>query len=307
MESKNTFRVGLAFTLLCIVWGTTYFGIKYAIKYINPFMLSGLRHVIAGTIFFSISLFRGDKLPEKQLFWKITKMGLLLIVGGNALVCWAEQFLPSSLTAIICSLSPIFITLMSLYFFKGFRITYKIIIGLLLGLFGIGLIFSKDLSIDLNANVIFALMVLLGAILCWALGSILLKKSPLSLSLFMSLGLQMLIAGTINILISSVLEDNSKLLETDVKGIMALLYLVVFGSLIGYGCYLYVLAHYTAARISIHSYINTLIAVLVGWLVGGESMNEYIILGTLIVLAGLIIVNREYSKLAKVAAEIVAD
>ena len=165
----------------------------------------------------------------------------------------------------------------------------------------------RSLSIDLNANVIFALMVLLGAILCWALGSILLKKSPLSLSLFMSLGLQMLIAGTINILISSVLEDNSKLLETDVKGIMALLYLVVFGSLIGYGCYLYVLAHYTAARISIHSYINTLIAVLVGWLVGGESMNEYIILGTLIVLVGLIIVNREYSKLAKVAAEIVAD
>ena len=303
MEAKNTFRVGLAFTLLCIVWGTTYFGIKYAIQYIQPFMLSGLRHVIAGAVFLSISLFRGDKLPEKQLFWKITKMGLLLIVGGNALVCWAEQFIPSGLTAIICSLSPIFITLMSLYFFKGFRITYKIIIGLLLGLFGIGLIFSKDLSITLDAKIIFALLVLLGAILCWGLGSILLKKNPLPLSLFMSLGLQMLIAGFVNVLISSILEDNSRLLQTDIKGVMALLYLVVFGSLIGYACYLYVLAHYTAARISIHSYINTLIAVLVGWLVGGESMNEYIIFGTLIVLTGLIIVNREYSKLAK-AAEI---
>lgn len=302
MKVTNTFKVGLAFSMLCIVWGTTYFGIRYAIQYIQPFMLSGLRHVIAGLVFLAISLFRGEKLPNKAVLGQVIVMGLLLIVGGNGLVCWAEQFIPSALTAIICSLSPIFITLMSLFFFKGFRITYKIVVGLLLGLFGIGLIFAKDLSITFDGKIILALLVLLVAILCWGLGSILLKKNPLPISLFMSLGLQMLIAGTINLLISSVLEDNSKLLETDTKGILALLYLVIFGSLIGYSCYLYVLGHYTAARISIHSYINTLIAVLVGWLVGGETMNEYIILGTLIVLAGLVIVNREYAKLAKLAA-----
>ena len=299
MKISTSLKVGIAFTLLCIVWGTTYYGIRYAVQYISPFMLSALRHLIAGAIFLGISLARGEKLPGKELLWRLTKLGMLLIVGGNALVCWSEQFIPSGLTAVICSLSPIFITLMSLYFFKGFRITYKIIIGLLLGLFGIGLIFSKDLSLTLDRNTFFALLVLLVAILCWGLGSVLLKKNPVPLSIFMSIGLQMLIAGTINALISSVLEDNSKLLQTDSKGIFALLYLVVCGSLIGYGCYLYVLGHYTAARISIHSYINTLIAVLVGWLVGNETMNEYIIFGTLIVLAGLIIVNREYAKLAK--------
>jgi drug/metabolite transporter (DMT)-like permease len=299
VKITNTFKVGLAFSSLCIVWGTTYFGIRYAIQYIQPFMLSGLRHVIAGLVFFSISLFQGEKLPNKTVLWQVTIMGLLLIVGGNGLVCWAEQFIPSALTAIICSLSPIFITLMSLYFFKGFHINYKIVIGLFLGLFGIGLIFSKDLSITFNSTIILALLVLLVAILCWGLGSILLKKNPLPISLFMSLGLQMLIAGSVNILISGFLEDNSKLLQTDTKGILALLYLVVFGSLIGYSCYLYVLGHYTAARISIHSYINTLIAVFVGWLLGGETMNEYIILGTFIVLTGLIIVNKEYAKMAK--------
>jgi drug/metabolite transporter (DMT)-like permease len=299
VQITNTFKVGLAFSLLCIVWGTTYFGIRYAIQYIQPFMLSGLRHIIAGLVFLAISLFRGEKLPNKAVLKQVVIMGLLLIVGGNGLVCWVEQFIPSGLTAVICSLSPIFITLMSLYFFKGFRINYKIILGLILGLFGIGLIFSKDLSIVFDGKIILALLVLLVAILCWGLGSILLKKNPLPISLFMSLGLQMLIAGIINVLISSVLENNSKLLETDTKGILALLYLVVFGSLIGYSCYLYVLGHYTAARISIHSYINTLIAVLVGWLIGGETMNEYIILGTLIVLTGLVIVNREYTKLAK--------
>ncbi len=298
----NTFKVGFAFSMLCIVWGTTYFGIRYAIQYIQPFMLSGLRHVIAGLVFLAISLSRGEKLPKIAVLKQVIVMGLLLIVGGNGLVCWAEQFIPSALTAIICSLSPIFITLMSLFFFKGFRITYKIVIGLLLGLFGIGLIFAKDLSITFDGKIILALLVLLVAILCWGLGSILLKKNPLPISLFMSLGLQMLIAGVINMLISNVLEDNSKLLETKIEGILALLYLVIFGSLIGYSCYLYVLGHYTAARISIHSYINTLIAVLVGWLVGGETMNEYIILGTLIVLTGLVIVNREYATLAKLAA-----
>jgi drug/metabolite transporter (DMT)-like permease len=299
MAEKNTLRVNIAFVLLCIAWGTTYLGIDIAVDYIPPFMLSALRHLIAGPFFLAYCFYNGEKMPDKNTLWQLVWMGILLIVGGNAMVCWAEKVIPSGLTAVICSLSPMFITIMSLFLFKEFKITYKIVLGLLLGLFGVVLIFLKDLSVSINQDLYFSLAALMVAIFCWALGSVLLKKNAIQTSIFMNIGWQMVFAGTINIVISYFFEDNSNLLHTDTKGILALIYLIIAGSLIGYGSYLYVLNHYPPARVSIHSYMNTIIAVFVGWLIGGEKINEYIILGTLIVLAGVLIVNKEYTRLAK--------
>ncbi len=300
MVENNSLKVNIAFALLCVVWGTTYLGIDIAVDYIPPFMLSALRHLIAGPFFLAYCFFyKKEKMPDKKTLLQLVTMGILLIVGGNAMVCWAEKTIPSGLTAVICSLSPMFITVMSLFIFKEFKITYKIILGLLLGLLGVALIFLKDLSVTLNEDLYFALAALLIAILCWALGSVLLKKNSIKTSIFMNIGWQMVFAGTINMVISYFFEDNSNLLHTEIKGIYALLYLVVAGSLIGYGCYLYVLNYYPPARVSMHTYINTIIAVFVGWLIGGERINEYIVLGTLIVLAGVLIVNKEYARLAE--------
>jgi drug/metabolite transporter (DMT)-like permease len=299
--SKNVeWKVTVAFALLCIVWGTTYLGIDIGIDYIHPFMLAALRHLIAGAIFLLICVIKKETFPtDRKTYFQLTKLGILLIVGGNALVCWAEQYINSGLAAIICAISPMFITLMSRFYFKNFKITMPIVVGLLMGFSGIVFIFYKGISLTFNQNTWLALLFLFIAICSWGIGSILIKKEPIALSTFMSIGLQMIIAGSINLIISLLLEDNSKIWQTDSRGIGALLYLVVFGSLIGYACYLYVLKYYPPARVSIHSYINTIIAVFVGWLLNNEPINVNIIIGTMIVIASVFIVNREYARLTK--------
>jgi drug/metabolite transporter (DMT)-like permease len=297
LEKIKSYSVPIAFAILCVAWGTTYLGISQAVKYFAPFMLSGLRHVIAGSIFILFCWLKKDKLPEFSMFKQLTYQGILLIVGGNALVCWAELKIPSGITAVICSLSPMLITLMSLHFFKKFKITPMLILGLVLGWLGIVFIFWKGSTLALDSSTIWSILALILAIFSWSLGSIYLKAKPINLSLFMGMGFQMLIAGIINILISSVLEDNSNLFKVDSHGVFWLFYLVIVGSFLGYGCYLYVLKFYPPARVSIHGYVNTLIAVILGWLIGNEQSNIFTFLGAAVVIFGVFIVNREYSKL----------
>lgn len=298
-KNSQSNAVIVAFVTLCVVWGTTYLGIKVAIdEHIPPFLLSSLRHLVAGAIFFLYGRSIGAKLPDVQATLKLGLLGVLMIVGGNGFVCWAEQFIPSGLTAVICSLSPMFITIMSIFAFKNYHINYKIIGGLLLGLVGIICIFQKSLSIQLSPTLWQGVAFLVMANLAWGFGSILMKKNNATTHIYLALGIQMLLGGIINALISMCFEDISILQSISMKGWAALLYLVVVGSLIGYGCYVFVLSHYTPSRISVHNYINTIIAVFVGVLIGGEPIDRYIILGTILVLIGVVIVNREHRKIA---------
>jgi drug/metabolite transporter (DMT)-like permease len=299
MLDKNQNKVAVAFALLCIVWGTTYLGIRVALdEKIPPFLLSGIRHIIAGAIFMVYCLAKGHKIPSKEILFKLCFIGILMIIGGNALVCWAEQFIPSGLTAVICSLSPMFITLMSLFAFKNFTINTQIIIGLLLGLCGVICIFYESISLQFTDNTIMGMAFLIVANLSWGLGSIFMKKNQLAVNIFMSLGIQMLFAGCLNCLISLGFEDVSVIRNISTKGWYAVSYLIIMGSLVGYGSYAYVLSFYSPSRVSIHTYVNTVIAVFVGWLIGGERMDKFVFLGTFLVLIGVLLVNQAYAKMS---------
>jgi drug/metabolite transporter (DMT)-like permease len=304
MTLSNDNKVAIAFGLLCIVWGTTYLGIEVAVKErIPPFLLSGIRHVVAGIIFLLFCLIRGHKIPDFSTILKLGAIGILMIIGGNALVCWAEQFIPSGLTAVICSLSPMFITLMSLIAFKNFSINWKIIAGLLLGLSGIICIFYKSIGLEFNNNTILGIFLIVLANMSWGLGTIFMKKNQVKVNLFLGIGLQMIIAGCLNCMISLGFENLSFLNEVSSKGWLAVVYLIVIGSLVGYGCYAFVLSKYPPSRVSIHTYVNTVIAVLIGWLLGSDQVDIYVLIGTVLVLVGVLLVNREYSKMAVLASK----
>jgi drug/metabolite transporter (DMT)-like permease len=281
------------------VWGTTYLGIRIALdENIPPFLLSGIRHVIAGAIFIFYCLAKGYKIPSKEILFKLGIIGILMIIGGNALVCWAEQFIPSGLTAVICSLSPMFITLMSLFAFKNFTINAQIILGLLLGLCGVVCIFYESISLQFTDNTLMGMAFLIAANLSWGLGSIFMKKNQFNVNIFLSLGIQMLFAGILNCLIGLCFEDVSALGNISIKGYFSITYLIVMGSLVGYGSYAYVRSFYPPSRVSIHTYVNTLIAVFVGWLIGGERMDKFVFLGTFLVLIGVLLVNQAYAKMS---------
>ena len=294
----------LAFLMLCLVWGTTYLGIKVAVdQHIPPFFLSAVRHLAAGVVFLSVSLLRGKKLPDGKGMFRLAVIGFLMIVGGNGLVCWAEQYISSGLTAVICSLSPVFITVLSLFAFQNFSISRMIVAGLLTSIFGIVCIFHKSISFQVSFNSVAGVVLLVLANLSWALGSIFMKKNQVHTDLFLAIGLQMIFGGLMNGLISAGMEDISLIEQISTAGWWAMLYLIVVGSLIGYGCYIYVLWQYTPSRISLHTYINTIIAVFVGWVLGGEHIDQYIFVGTFFVLAGVILVNHEYTRMRFKAVE----
>jgi drug/metabolite transporter (DMT)-like permease len=294
---KDT-KVAIVFAILCIVWGTTYLGIAEALKGgIAPFMMAAVRHIIAGFFFTIYCISRGYTLPTLQDIKKLSLVGILMIVGGNALVCWAEQFIPSGVTAVICSLSPVFITLMSAFAFQNFKITLPIVLGLCLSMSGIICISNKSMTMDWTMDLILAMVLLVIANLSWGLGSILMKKNKLDLYLFLIVGIQMLIGGTASLLLSFIFEPQFSFSQVTAHGWWAMTYLIVAGSLIGYGSYAYTLSHYLPSRVSIHTYINTVIAVFVGWLIGHEGLDTYIIGGTILVLVGVLVINRAYAKI----------
>lgn len=298
MIQQNRNLAILAFLMLCLVWGTTYLGIKVAIdEHIPPFFLSAIRHIAAGLVFLLFSLMNGKKLPDSRGMIRLAIIGFLMIVGGNGLVCWAEQYLSSGLTAVICSLSPVFITVLSLFAFRNFSISALIVSGFLLSIFGILCIFHKSISFQVSYNSVAGVVFLVLANLSWAVGSIFMKKNQVHTDLFLAVGLQMIFGGLMNGMISAGFENTSLIGEISAAGWWAMLYLIIVGSLIGYGCYIYVLWQYSPSRISLHTYINTIIAVFVGWMLGGEQIDRYIFLGTFFVLVGVILVNHEYTRM----------
>ena len=295
-------KAAIAFALLCFFWGTTYLGIKVALDYFPPFYLSAIRHLIAGALFVGIALIQKYEWPSLEDMKRLFVNGALMVVGGNGLVCWAEQSISSGLTAIICSLSPIFITLMSILFFKGFRITGLILVGLLLGFSGILLISYKQINgitaDSFGVSVLFLLM----ATICWGLGSVFIKRFPTQTPINMTIGMQMLLGGIVNFVISKIIGEQPKTIaEWQPEAYYAMLYLIVFGSLVGYACYLYVLGFYTPARVSVHSYINTVVAVTLGWLIRNEQLDFYVLIGMCVTLAGVLLTNYEYSRMKKLA------
>jgi drug/metabolite transporter (DMT)-like permease len=295
--------VWIAFVGISIIWGTTFLGIKIALNDFPPFMLSAIRHLLAGIIFLLIFYRKGMQMPTRRDWLLCFVNGTLLITFGNGFVCWAETLISSGMAAVICAMTPLYVTLMSIFFFKGFRLNFIILIGLLLGIGGIVLLSLPHL--EGKGGELFtggAIMVTM-ANLMWALGSIFIKKHPLSIPTYIAMGIQMLFGGINNLMISFAIEPSVNFLHISLDSLEALIYLVGIGSLGGYGCYMYVLKNMTPARASIHTYINTVVAVLVGWLFYKEHLDLQMWISMFIVMSGVLLVNRQYAKMAKQAAK----
>jgi drug/metabolite transporter (DMT)-like permease len=289
-----------AFIAISVVWGTTYLGIKVAIEYFPPFLLSGLRHLIGGVIFLLFFGRQLKQLPDATTMGRLALNGCLLMVGANSLVCWAELHISSGLAGILCALSPLYITLMSLVAFRGFRLTWQILLGLMISIVGVVAIAYPNLNADEATahDFKFGIVLLTVANLCWGLGTISMKKYPVKVPLFAGVGLQMLIAGLVNLVISTCFEQRIALSEVPLKGWEALGYLIVVGSFIGYICYGYVLQHMAVGRVSLHTYINTVVSVLVGWLLLNEPLTAWTMGAMAVILSGVVIVNRAYARMA---------
>lgn len=284
----------LALAAVCLIWGTTYLALRIAVTHFPPFLFTALRQTTAGLLLVGfLVVFRKMRLPSKGEMAKQAIGGFFMITLGNGLVAWAEMHIPSGVAAIICSLMPVLVILINLTVHKDERPTVPILLGLAFGLLGVMLIFSEYLNDFSNASYTTGIVFTFLAAFSWASGSVWIKRSVSPSNPFINAGLQLFFGGVFCFLLSLLFDDLTAV-KWSAEAFNALIYLIMFGSIIAYASYTYALRKLPMTIVSLYAYINPIVAVVLGWLMLDEKLNPKIGFSILLTLAGIYIVNRGY-------------
>lgn len=295
----------LAFGLVYVFWGSTYLGIAIAVEHIPPALMCATRFLIAGTLMLAYCWFSGRRInySARQL-WHMAVVGTLLLMGGNLTLSFAEQVVPSGLAALLIAVTPLWFLVLDAWLLGDHHISRRGSIGLALGIVGMVVLLWPKLTASglIGRRELWFSLSLLAGSFSWALGSVLSKVwhsadlDPLS-----STAWQVIFAGIANMIFAVLNRDFSRVVWTP-RGIGAVLYLVVGGSWIGYTSYIWLLRHAPSSKVSTYAYVNPVVAVFLGWLVLHEPIDRYILVGSAIIIASVILVTS-----AKVAAKTVAE
>ena len=294
---KKQLQTGyIALGLVSFLWGTTYIASRIGVQHMPGLFVAGLRQFSAGLILVTFFLARGYKIPDWRSLRTISIQGIFLLCLANGMLTWSLEYISGGLAAIIAALVPILITVFSILLLKHAKFTKLMIAGLLVGFAGIVLIFSDYLNQFANSSFAFGVGLAIASTICWAFGSVYGSNKKLPVDILFNVGLQMLIAGVIMLVICGFSGKYVNPAHAGVASWYALLYLVVFGSLIAYSAYVFAISKLPATLVSVYAYINPIVAVGLGWLLLNEKMNSSMLLGTLVTLGGVILVNREFKK-----------
>jgi drug/metabolite transporter (DMT)-like permease len=283
----------LALAGVCILWGTTYLALRVGVTQFPPFLFSMMRFLMAGPILIAIMLLIGKKIPSGKVLKDQALGGLLMCTLGVSVVGCAEVNVSSGLAAIICSMIPIWIIIINLFMNKEERPTPMIMLGFLIGLSGILLIFSEHLVELYKPEYMKSVIAIFFANLCWATGTVMMKKRSSGSDPFMNAGWQMLFGGLFLIPLSLLFDDYSAIKWTT-EIVSSLFYLMLIGSVAAYACYFYAIKKLPMTIVSLYAYINPIIAVILGWAVLNEKLNARISMAIVITLLGIYLVNRGY-------------
>lgn len=298
---KDLLIAYIALGAICLIWGTTYMALRIGVLHFPPFLFVVIRQVISGLVLGGFILTLGKAAwPSRVNIIRQAIAGFFMISMGNGLVAYAEVLIPSGVAAIICSLMPMMVILINLTLNREERPTVPIVLGVLVGLVGIVMIFGEHLVEFSNLEYQVGIFLIFVAVVCWAAGSVWLKKKNVEGNLFLNASLQMFFGG-LWLIPFSVWFDNFTAIRWSAEAGISLAYLIVFGSVIAYACYSYTLRKLPMTILSLYAYVNPVVAVILGWLVLDEKLNLKIAVAIAITVAGIYIVNRGYhlSKLWK--------
>jgi drug/metabolite transporter (DMT)-like permease len=281
----------LALGLVSFFWGTTWLASKRGVKYVPALQLSGMRHLIGGSLYVLYFFIKGYKFPTKQQFFQIFWMSIVMFVLSNGLSTWSVAYLPSGLSAVIGSITPVWIALFSVFLFRESKLNTITIIGLIVGFAGILVIFSDYINTIFNSGYLIGIILGTIATMTWALGTLYTVKHAKDLNAYFSLGWQMFLSGIMLNVISLVIGNFKPLNQIPLEAYLSVGYLVVIGSIITFGAFIYAIKRLPPAQSSIYAYINPIVAVIIGALLNNEELTIPIIVGTLVTLLGVYFVN----------------
>lgn len=279
----------IAFAAIYVVWGSTYLGIRIAVETLPPLRMAGVRFLFAGGILLAIARARRTPWPTPREWRSLAVIGVLLFLGGNGgVMLAARQKLPSGLIAVFVAITPMFIALLDRH---RAPLGLRGVLGLALGIAGVAILVvpGKGGALD-GPGAVVGVLCVLGASLTWAMGSLLSRRLPLPRDAFASTGGQMLTGG-VALMLVGVIAEGVQVAPISGRSALAFVYLVTFGSLIGFSAYAWLLQVVRPVVVATYAYVNPAVALFLGWLIAGEPLTPRVGLGTAVVLAAVVLIS----------------
>ena len=284
----------LYFSVFCVAffWGTTFLGIRIAVETIPPFFVAGIRNLLSGSLILLYLIFvRKIKMMTVTQLFRAFVLSIMMIVLANGLTTFAEKFISSGLASLISTLSPLCVLLLNLGLGNE-KLSKKTTIGIVLGMFGIFLIYQNSIADLINPEYRFGIFAILTAVLMWSVGTIITKKGLRKPApILLNVAVQMIFAGFILLLIQFFINPNFAVATFSARSSFAVLYLAVFGSVVGYVAYSYLITQWPSTKVSVLAYVNVVVALFLGWLILDEIITSKMIFATLLIICGVFIVN----------------
>ena len=293
--SPLRWKIALAFFSVYVFWGMTYLAMRVAVVDIPPHLMAGTRFLLAGLLLYGWARRRGEGPPTREHWRAATIVGAFLLVGGNATVAWAEERVPSGLAAVLIAVAPIWMVGIE-WARGGERPGLRVTAGLLLGLAGVALLVSPGNDAAGRVDLIGAAMLILASA-SWAWGSVISKSAPLPKSPFLATSMEMITGGILLLVVAAVARQlqGFSLAAVSWQAALAWVYLVIFGSLVGFTAYIWLLGHTSIARAGTYAYVNPVVAVLLGWAILHEPISLRTTIATAVILLGVALVNLDWS------------
>jgi len=296
MEAKNhrrTWKTFLAFAIIYFVWGSTFLAIRVGVREVPPFLLAAMRFLVAGLVLYGWMIARGERSPSGRQWMSALILALLIFVLDYGLLFWAEQRVPSGIAAVMMATIPAFMAMSEIIILRTQRLTIRLALALLIGIGGVAALMSHSLNLGGAAIDSAGAVALIIAAMSWSVSSALTRKLPLPSSKVMSSGTQMLTGGVLLALTAAALGEFRAFRPWTVSrgAWLSLLYLIVAGSIIGFTAYVWLIHHESPQRVGTYPYVNPVVAVLLGYLLAGETLGPRTILGTLLVLISVVVIT----------------
>jgi drug/metabolite transporter (DMT)-like permease len=296
----------LAFAIIYIVWGTTFLAIRIGVLEVPPFLLAAIRFLVAGGVLYGWMIAKGEPSPTARQWMAASAIAILIFVLDYGVLFWAEQKVSSGATAIMMATIPVFMALSEIIFLRTQKLTVRLTLALLIGIGGVVVLMSRSLNLAGAPIDKMGAIALIVASISWSLGSTLTRKVTLPPSKVMSSGTQMLAGGVFLALTAGALGEFRGFHPSTVSlgAWLALLYLIVAGSIIAFTAYVWLIHHESPTKVGTYAYVNPVVAVLVGYFLGGETLGLRTILGALFVLTSVVVITSTRAETSTVTLKV---
>jgi drug/metabolite transporter (DMT)-like permease len=296
MEPKTfrpTWKTLLAFAIIYFVWGSTFFAIRVGVQEVPPLLFAAMRFLVAGLVLYGWMVARGEPSPTRRQWASACLLAMLIFVFDYGLLFWAEKRVPSGIAAVMMATIPAFIALSEVLVLHTQKLTARLACALLLGIAGVAVLVSRSLNLGGAPIDSIGALALIFASISWSVAAVLTRKLPLPQSKVMSAGAQTLAGGVMLALAAAAFGEFRDFHPSAVSrgAWFSLLYMIVAGSIVGFTAYVWLIYHESPTKVGTYAYVNPVVAVLVGYFLGGEALGIRTVLGTICVLISVVVIT----------------